>query len=447
MRSLISLLCVLLVTTISFGQDKSLTLDQAVNIALQKNTTLQRSMNNLDVAESGVKVAYGNFMPSLNASAGWNWNRSEDAGGYRNVGGSVFNIPAQTSESRYYNAAVSSSVTLFDGLANFAELSQSKDNLESSKLKLERVKQDIVFQTVSLYYAVITNDQLVKVNEENLKWNQRNLETITERNKLGAVTLADVYAQQVKTGNAELALIQAKNNLETAKSNLLSYLNLDVLDNYNYINPFGDSMGTAEDISKDYSSISDLVIQALATRPDYKSAKLDLEATQSGITIARAGHLPSITGSASYSLAANELNKLQDSKTYSARLSINIPIFSGFRISNNVQVAEVQEKNSALAVDDLERTIKQNIQKTFLDLQASQKSLEVNKRNVTAAEENRKIEESRYSLGSSTLLNVLIANSDLQTARTNYINAQFQYAQLSEQLKYYLGILDYKKFE
>ena len=447
MRSLISLLCVLLITAFSFGQDKTLTLDQAVNIALQKNTTLQRSMNNLDVAESGVKVAYGNFMPSLSANGGWNWNRSEDAGGLRNVGGSVFNFPPQTSESRNYNAGLNTSVTLFDGLANFASLSQSKDNLESSRLKLERVKQDIVFQTVSLYYAVITNDQLVKVNEENMKWNQRNLETISERNKLGAVTLADVYAQQVKAGNAELALIQAKNNLETAKSNLLSYLNLDVLDTYQYVDPFSDSMATQMDFTKDFTNISDLVKQAMETRPDYKSAQLDLEATQSGVTIARAGHLPSITGSASYSLNANEISKIQDSKTYSARLSINIPIFSGFRVSNQVQIAEVQEKNSALAVDDLERTIKQNIQKTFLDLQASQKSLEVNKRNVTAAEENRKIEESRYSLGSSTLLNVLIANSDLQTAKTNYINAQFNYAQLSEQLKYYLGVLDYKKFE
>jgi outer membrane protein len=447
MRSLISLLCVLLITAFSFGQDKTLTLDQAVNIALQKNTTLQRSMNNLDVAESGVKVAYGNFMPSLSANGGWNWNRSEDAGGLRNVGGSVFNFPPQTSESRNYNAGLNTSVTLFDGLANFASLSQSKDNLESSRLKLERVKQDIVFQTVSLYYAVITNDQLVKVNEENMKWNQRNLETISERNKLGAVTLADVYAQQVKAGNAELALIQAKNNLETAKSNLLSYLNLDVLDTYLYVDPFSDSMATQMDFTKDFTNISDLVKQAMETRPDYKSAQLDLEATQSGVTIARAGHLPSITGSASYSLNANEISKIQDSKTYSARLSINIPIFSGFRVSNQVQIAEVQEKNSALAVDDLERTIKQNIQKTFLDLQASQKSLEVNKRNVTAAEENRKIEESRYSLGSSTLLNVLIANSDLQTAKTNYINAQFNYAQLSEQLKYYLGVLDYKKFE
>ena len=37
-----------------------------------------------------------------------------------------------------------------------------------------------------------------------MKWNQKNLETITERNKLGASLLADVYAQQVRFGNAEL---------------------------------------------------------------------------------------------------------------------------------------------------------------------------------------------------------------------------------------------------
>ena len=447
MRSLISFLCVVLFSAVSFGQGKTLTLDQAINIALQKNTTLQRSQNSLDMAESNVKVAYGNFLPSLNASGGWSWNRSEDAGGYRNIGGSVINIPPTTSESRYYNAGVSSGIVLFDGLANFAQLSQSKDNLESAKLKLERVKQDIVFQTISLYYAVITDQQLVKVSEENLKWNQRNLETITERNKLGAVTLADVYSQQVKTGNAELQLIQAKNNLETAKSNLLSYLNLDVLKDYSYVDPFTGTLKTKTDFSKEYANISDLVNKALQTRPDYKSAKLDLEAAMSGVTIAKSGHLPSLTGSASYSLSANELSKLQDSKTYSLGLRLSIPIFSGFSVSNRVQAAEVQEKNTALTVDDLERTIKQNLQKTYLNLQAAQKSLDVNKRNVEAAAENRKIEENRYSLGSSTLLNVLIANSDYQTAQTNYISAQFQFAQLSEQLKYYLGVLDYRKFE
>ena len=450
MRSLISLLFVLCFTVASFGQ-KSLPLDEAIRIALQKNTTLKKAENNLDVSESSVRVAYGNFLPSLSVGGSWSWNRSEDAGGYRNIGGSVLLIPPTTSESRYYNAGVSSSITIFDGLSNLATLSQSKNNLESARMQLENLKQNIVFQTISLYYAVENAMQQMKVQEDNVKWNKRNLETITEKNKLGAVTLADVYSQQVQAGNAELALIQAKNNYETSKSNLLSYLALNVLEDYKLT----DSLTSQEreilnkKLSQDYSDLTELVNKALDTRPDFKSAQLNLESAQNGVTIARSGHFPSLTGSASYNLSANELSwsQLQNSKTYSVGLRLSIPIFSGFRISNSVQSAEVNEMNSELTLNDLERTIKQNIQQTYLNLQAAEKSLDVNKTNLASAEENQKIQEERYSLGSSTLLEVLTANSNYTAARSNLISAQFSYIQLSQQLKFYLGELEYKKYE
>ena len=103
--------------------------------------------------------------------------------------------------------------------------------------------------------------------------------------------------------------------------------------------------------------------------------------------------------------------------------------------------------NQQIAVNDLERQIKKNLQSTYLDLQAAEKALEVDKRNVESAQESQKIESEKYSLGSGTLLNVLIANSNYTTALTEYINAQFAYVKLNEQLKYYLGVLDYKKFE
>ncbi|MGA8263176.1 MAG: TolC family protein [Ignavibacteriaceae bacterium] len=450
MRRLISMLLVLFFTVASFGQNK-LSLDQAIKIALQKNTTLKKAENNLDVSESNVKVAYGNFLPSLNVGGGWSWNRSEDAGGYRNLGGSVLLVPPTTSESRYYNAGVNSSITLFDGLSNFATLSQSKENLESARLQLENLKQNIVFQTISLYYSVENAMQQMKVQEDNVKWNKRNLETITERNKLGSVTLADVYSQQVQAGNAELASIQAKNNYETAKSNLLSYLALDVLEDYSLT----DSLTSQEKdilnrkLSEDYNNLTELVNKALNTRPDYKSAQLNLESAQNGITIARSGHLPSLTGSASYNLSSNTLSwtDLQNSKTYSVGLRLSIPIFSGFRISNAVQAAEVNEMNTQLNLNDLERTVKQNIQQTYLNLQAAEKSLDVNRTNIDAAAENQKIQEERYSLGSSTLLDVLTANSNYTAARSNLISAQFSYIQLSQQLKFYLGELEYKKYE
>ncbi len=136
-----------------------------------------------------------------------------------------------------------------------------------------------------------------------------------------------------------------------------------------------------------------------------------------------------------------------ESHNYSAGLTLSIPIFSGFATHNAIQSAEVDAMNYELQVSDTERLIKQNLQKTFLDLEAAKKGLLVTEKNVKAADENLKIEQEKYSLGAGKLLDVLIANTSYQNAKTNFINAQFSYIRLSEQLKYNLGVLDYSEYE
>ena len=186
---------------------------------------------------------------------------------------------------------------------------------------------------------------------------------------------------------------------------------------------------------------------ALETRADYKSKKFELAGAEDAIRIAKAGHLPSLTGSGSFNTSSENLDNLFDTKRYGLGLTLNIPIFSGFSVQNQVEQAKVSAENTNIELTEIERSIKKSIQTTFLNLQASQKALEVGERNVVAAEENRKIEEEKYNLGSGTLLNVLVANSDYTNAVTTYINAQFSYIVLREQLKYHLGNLEYNKFE
>ena len=448
MRTILTLLCIISINISLFAQ-KELSLKDAVTIALHKNTQLLKTSNELKGYESNVKASYGNFLPDLNASGSAGWTRSEVQARTISYGGFVFEQPATTTETRSYSAGLSSGITLFDGLANFAQLSQSKNNLDAARLNLERVKQDIVFQTISLYYQVINTQQQLKVKEEDVKYNQKNLETITERNKLGGATLADVYLQQVQSGNADLALIQAKNNLETAKSNLLYYLGLNVFQEYSY----SDTLSSAEsqllksNVADNYQNLAILAEQALNNRVDYKSAKLSLESAYDGVTIARSGHFPMLTGSGSFGLGANTIADLWKSKTYSLGLNLSIPIFSGFSVSNRVQSAEVAAEDREYDLTDLERQIKKDIQKTFLDLQAAQKGLAVSKNNVKSAQENLKIEQEKYSLGSGKLLDVLIANTNYTTAQSDYINSEFSYIVLSQQLKYYLGTLDYQKYE
>ena len=447
MSIIVTTLILIIISVTSFAQQQ-LTLNDAIQIALHKNSTLQKNMNNLETFESGVQSAWGNFLPTLSAGANWNWNRSDVDGLItQSVGGVP--VVSISDESRDYNAGFNSGWTLFDGLSNFATLSQSKNNLESAKLSLDRLKQDIIFQTMFFYYDVINVTKLLEVKQDNLKWNEKNLETIRERNKLGAATLADVYQQEVAAGNAELEIIKTSNLMESNENDLLFYLGLDVLEDYEFSDVLTDEEQEIlnTDFTKDFENITGLVNQALKQRKDYKSAELNLQSSTDGITIAQSGHWPSLSAFGSVTWLGSKISELDKSRRFSVGLSLNIPIFLGWSVSNRVQFAEVQAKNTEIELSDLERNIKRELRSTFLDLQAALKGLNVSENNVGAANENLKIEEERYSLGSGKLLDVLIANSQYTTALTDLINAQFAYIVLSEQLKYNLGVLDFTKYE
>ncbi|HSL90605.1 MAG TPA: TolC family protein [Ignavibacteriaceae bacterium] len=448
MRIIFTFLIAIFISTTSNSQSR-MSLDDAIRIALQKNTSLKQIDNNISTFESSKRVALGNFLPTLSASGSWDWTRNENAASVMSIAGFNFDIPESITESRSFSLGANSNIVLFDGLSNYASLSQSENNLESAILLLERTKQEIVFRTISLYYSIVEIEQILNVRAEDVKQQQKTLETIEERNRLGAVTLADVYQQQVQLGNAELEVIRAQNNLESAKSNLLFFLGLDVLEEYEFSKDLSseEKLRIKADVEEDIKVISELVTQALSYRKDFIGKQLDLESAYDGITIARSGHFPRLTGSAGFGSSANTFDNLLDSKRYSAGFTLSIPIFSGFRVSNQVQFAEVRAMNTELELKDLERKIKQDIQQSLLDLQAVKKALKVTEKNVIAAEENLKIEREKYALGAGKLLDVLIANTFYTNAQTNFINTQFNYVKLSEQLKYNLGVLDHTRYE
>ncbi|MFN3695330.1 MAG: TolC family protein, partial [Ignavibacterium sp.] len=186
-------LLIFLISGLSFAQTK-ITLKDAIQLALQKNTILNQAENNILSQESGLTAAYGNFLPSLNGFASWGWDRNEQAGSIRYINGIPFNIPKITSETRSFIVSVNSDITLFDGLSNFANLSAANKNLSSTKFYVEFLKQQTVVNTITRYYNLMTQIALLKVREENVKYFEKFYESVNERNKLGSVAIADVYS-------------------------------------------------------------------------------------------------------------------------------------------------------------------------------------------------------------------------------------------------------------
>lgn len=448
MRLILSVAFLSIFTLNSFAQ-RTITLEEALKIALQRNTTLQRERNNLQGSHANVKSAYGGLLPTLGANASWDWTRSEGKGGTIFSQGQEIRLPA-SQEDRSYSLNAGLDWTLFDGLANFATINQSKNNLEAAKFSFDRLKQDIIFGTTSRYYLVLGAEELLKVRQEDLAWNQKNLEVINARNELGAVTLADVYAQQVRVGNSEIALIQAQNDLETQKSELMNFLGVDILSDLTLVNPLkvdSTELQRSAILLQEYKDIKSLVDRAMENRPDLRSANLLLESAYNGITISKSGYFPRITNSIGYRTSATTIGALNDTRSYSVGLGVSIPIFSGFQTETSVELSKINARIREIQVTELERTIKVDLKKTYLDFQTAQKQLEVSQKNVQAAEQNRRIEQEKYNIGAGTLVNLLLASSEYTLAQQNRISTEFQFLSLKSQLEYYLGILDYKRFE
>lgn len=430
----IIIIIILIFSTVRLFSQKQLSLSDAVKIALNNNIQIQKVNNGLISVESSVKAAAGELLPTVSGSVSWGWSRNE-----------IKNAPVL--EGNKYSSGINSDWVLFDGLANYSFLRSKYNDYEAALLDIRKLKQDIAFQTISSYYDLIYLKKLMKVREDDLAWNKKNLEIITERNRLGSVTLADVYQQQVKVGSAELELIRATNNFENAKSAFLYYLGLDVLERYEISEPEdgSDNIVVLEEFS--IENLKSMIESALKKRPDYLSAKIGLENAKENLTINKAGHLPVLRSSMGINTSGKEIGGIFDSKTYSVGLSLSIPIFSGWSVENRIQIAEVNRRNKELELYDLEKVITKEMQKTYLDMIASQKGLEVSRKNVVAATENRRIEEEKYSLGSTTLLNVLIANSEYTNAVSNFLNARVNYLKLKEELDYRIGAINFEKYE
>lgn len=421
-----------------------LTLDKAIGIALQQNTQVILAENVVEGQQGNVLSAIGELLPTLNAFGSWSRQNLETQTVYiQGVG----NLPfAQSSTSNSFRTSLSTGVTLFNGFANTSNLSRARAASLSSELSLDRTNQTVIYTTTQLYLNVLRTEQLLKVAQDNLKRSMRQLERIEESNRIGAVALADVYRQQVVAGNDEVSVIQAKNNYDRAVADLVFYLGLNALDAYRFADP---AIPTDIDITEfrsvnaQYLDVRALLDRALEFRPDYQSAIENLNRAESGVTVARAGHFPTVSAFASYGLSSPEIDKLRDNRTLTWGLNVSFPLFNGWQVSNAVRQAEVDMKSAHETLDQSHRQIQVDLKKGLLDLEATEKRVEVSQKSVQSAQEDRRIAEERYNLGAGTLLDLLTANAQYTTAISNKVNAVYDYILAKRQMEYYLGTLSH----
>ncbi|GEM_PF-6962092 len=419
------------------GQDrgKTLTLSECIDIGLQNNLTMLRAKYDVRSARSSRLQAFGRFTPSVNLSGSYT---RADADQVR------FRADQIVISRNNFSYNASTSFTIFDGMANLATIDQSLYNLKGAEYNELQTRQDIIFKVAESYFNVLRNQQLLKVSEENLKRSREQLDKIKTMNEVGSVPLADVYNQQVQVGRDELALIQAKNNLENSRLDLVYYLGIDVRDVNIYDPSIPEDISTSDvqAFRAELPSTEMLLEEAVAKRADVKNAEMAVHSAEEGKTIAWSGYLPVVNFFAQYSwnnIVWQDFT-LFDRAFYG--LNISWSVFDRFQTQNQIEQADVRLRIAEDTYNETKRLVKVQLRKALNDLEVAEQNLDVTAKNLRASEEDVRLARERYSLGSATVLDQIVAEANYTGAQSDRVNAVYDYLIVKKKIVYYLGTLE-----
>lgn len=423
-----------------------LNLQQAVQLAVDKNPDLQKRRLEIDLAKASYKTSWGAFLPTLNGSVGFSktssTNYSEGFDTTTRTGNGIFSL--KDSDSKGYNWSLNSSVNLFSGGYDWKTFENSTNYVESSKLRFGRSVQTTILDVTSNFLLVLQRQELLKISKEDLSYQEEQLKKITEMTRLGSRPMVDLYNQQYAKANAELNVINAEKNVEIAKSDLVSLLALDPTLEYDI------EMPPLDGIKQDpqFTTLSTLVTAALNQRPDFQDAKLAIKTSQNKIWTAYTGYSPSLDLTWNWGANGNPdlkpslADQLGKARSYTIGLTLSVPIFNGFTTDYAVQQANIEYKNSQYDLEKLERTIQIGVKQAWLDYKSYKKAYEASEAQFKAASLLKETAQERYNVGAGSYLELANATKDFISAASNLTTSKYQFEFQKKVLEFYIGSLN-----
>jgi outer membrane protein len=209
---------------------------------------------------------------------------------------------------------------------------------------------------------------------------------------------------------------------------MLNFLAMDVTESY----IFSFENNDLNDTSAVPKQFDNLFQTALANRQDYQSELYKVKIAENQVSYAWGNVYPRLTGNYGFSTSAPSPGNLFSQNTYSAGISLSLPIFSQFTTEYSIELADVQLKSTNEDLKALERQVKTDVKNAFLDLETARKQLDVSNTAVVSTKESWDAKKESYTLGVSTYLDQQLAyNNYLQAVYTSiskeylYINAQY----------------------
>jgi outer membrane protein TolC len=439
---------------------RPLTIEDAVRIALLQNASILQQIQQLKVQKGLVFQAQSQLLPQLTMSSTYTQHSSaltpvvsqppnidllavppqqqltiNRAGVVSSTGATTnaFPIPVSSltsslaTQNQNWSVQITVSQLVYDGGATIAGRRQALINEQEAYYTLRDTIDSVVSTVRTQFYQILLNKALVQVQEESVNLLQSQLEDQKSRYEAGTVPQFNVLQAEGQLQNQIPQLIAARNNYLIAQQTLARTLAIPAGPQYtsNQPLPVEGELGF-NPIQYDLGSA---LIAARANRPFLKAQQSAILANVENITVQAAGFKPKITANAGWEQINNPTtsdmsNTLQG---WFINLQGSWSIFDGGLTYGRLKEARAQLEQAKLTYDDSVRQVElevatacDNLHQAALTVDSAQTGVAVNLEALRLADE-------RLAAGTGTQLDVLNAQTQLTTARSNLVSAEFSY--------------------
>ncbi|MCC6316344.1 MAG: TolC family protein [Gemmatimonadaceae bacterium] len=408
------------------GDARPLSLEDAIRLAHQNSPLAIAARGQLRTTDAAVRTAFSQFLPTLSLSAG----ASRSAGEALGPNGKL----VQISSPWNFNRGLSSNLELFDGFRrqNTLRSARAQQTAAESNERLQRYR--VALEVKQQYFNVQASRESRGAALAQLAQAEEQLKAASARVTAGAATKSDSLRSVIAVGNARLAVLTAENSIRLANATLTRLV----------ASPYTvTAAGSDSDAVAVVALDSVEVVKWLEDAPSISQARSDLAASVAAAKSSRASYWPTFSVGASLSGNRSDQAFAPSGGAYSSnkslRLNFSYPLFNGLQREENVARTAVAEDNARAQLREARMVADQQLTQLLGSLRLAEVRLAIQEASVVAGEEDLRVQNQRYTLGASTLLDLLTSQSTLNQARYGRIQARYDARVAKAQIEALVG--------
>ena len=420
------------------AQEKLLSKEDAVALALENNFGIKVAKNQVGIAENNKSILNSGYLPSVTGSAGAIYNRNdtntEFPGQFLENGDPRPDVVVENAESQRYNAAVQLNYTLFDGLGRLYNYKRLKEQYELSELQARETIENTVLQMFSVYFEIARLTENENVLKQALEISKDRIKRAEYAFEYGQNTKLDILNAQVDVTNDSITLLNIQQQLANAKRDLNVVLNQNLNEVFKV-----DTL--VRFIPK--LQLEDFLVQAKQNNVALLQTEKNLAINAYAIKVNQSGYLPTIGLTGSYGWNLNQsapsaflsgavfpgTNTATDNIALGASLTWNL--FDGGGTTVRVKNAKINHESQELLQEQIMLEVERDIQNALAIYENRLNIFTIQEQNVITNQNNFERSKEQFQLGRISSIEFRQAQINLLNAQTNKNLAKYD-AKLAE---------------